>query len=254
MPSYRIGTTSYIYPDDIIPNIYRLKDRVDDVELLLFESDDDANIHSTKDIVELKRLSREFDLTYTPHLPLDLQFGGASKSIRDESVNIAASIIDILSEIDPYCYILHLNITEDDKSDIPVWQKRSGDSIKSMLSRTKCESNSIALENLNYPFEFLEDIIAEYDLSICIDIGHLIIAGNDVEEHLNRYIDSTRVIHLHGVDKERDHVSIRHIDKRLLMGISEILKEKKYGGVLTMEIFSEADFEESLTIVQQYFI
>ncbi|MDY6970061.1 MAG: cobamide remodeling phosphodiesterase CbiR, partial [Spirochaetota bacterium] len=109
-------------------------------------------------------------------------------------------------------------------------------------------------ENLNYPFEFLEDIIAEYDLSICIDIGHLIIGGNDVEEHLNRYIDSTRVIHLHGVDKERDHVSIRHIDKRLLMGISEILKEKKYGGVLTMEIFSEADFEESLTIVQQYFI
>jgi hypothetical protein len=41
---FRLGTSSYIIPDEILPNIQYLKDLVDDVEIVLFESDEYSNI------------------------------------------------------------------------------------------------------------------------------------------------------------------------------------------------------------------
>ena len=42
MPKYpfRLGTTSYIIPADILPNVIYLSDQVQDIELILFEVDD----------------------------------------------------------------------------------------------------------------------------------------------------------------------------------------------------------------------
>ena len=37
---FRIGTTSYIIPADILPNVEYLAPQVDDVELVLFETDE----------------------------------------------------------------------------------------------------------------------------------------------------------------------------------------------------------------------
>ena len=37
--TFRLGSTSYVYPDDILPNVQRLAQAgdVDDIELVLFE-------------------------------------------------------------------------------------------------------------------------------------------------------------------------------------------------------------------------
>ncbi len=42
---FRVGSTSYVYPDDILPNVEQLaaKGDVDDIELILFEVDDGPN-------------------------------------------------------------------------------------------------------------------------------------------------------------------------------------------------------------------
>ena len=40
---FRLGTTSYIIPADILPNVRYLADKVDDIELVLFEADDYSN-------------------------------------------------------------------------------------------------------------------------------------------------------------------------------------------------------------------
>ena len=37
---FRLGTTSYIIPNSILPNVRYLADKVKDIELVLFESDD----------------------------------------------------------------------------------------------------------------------------------------------------------------------------------------------------------------------
>ena len=43
MIPFRLGATSYIIPDDILPNVRFLADKVQDVELVLFEVDDGPN-------------------------------------------------------------------------------------------------------------------------------------------------------------------------------------------------------------------
>ena len=42
-PEFRLGTTSYIIPDEILPNVRFLAGKVQDVELVLFEVDDGQN-------------------------------------------------------------------------------------------------------------------------------------------------------------------------------------------------------------------
>ncbi|NTW10257.1 MAG: sugar phosphate isomerase/epimerase, partial [Chlorobiaceae bacterium] len=54
---FRFGTTSYIIPADIIPNVKFLKEKVDDIELVLFESDEYSNLPSEENIAELVSLA-----------------------------------------------------------------------------------------------------------------------------------------------------------------------------------------------------
>ena len=63
---FRLGTTSYIVPDDILPNVRYLAGKVRDIELILFEVDDGPNnLPSTEVIDELTTIAQENDLTYT---------------------------------------------------------------------------------------------------------------------------------------------------------------------------------------------
>ena len=41
---FRLGTTSYIIPDDILPNVRYLAGKVKDIELVLFDIDEYCNI------------------------------------------------------------------------------------------------------------------------------------------------------------------------------------------------------------------
>ena len=46
---FRLGTTSYIIPDDILPNVTMLAPSIDDIELILFESDEISNYPGQSD-------------------------------------------------------------------------------------------------------------------------------------------------------------------------------------------------------------
>ena len=75
---FRLGTTSYILPDALLPNVRFLADKVRDVELLFFEVDEAQNaLPNPKVFTELEALARAHDLTYTVHLPLALCLGEA---------------------------------------------------------------------------------------------------------------------------------------------------------------------------------
>jgi len=52
---FRLGTTSYILPADLLMNVEFLADRVDDIELVLFESDDMTNLPDAATVRALER-------------------------------------------------------------------------------------------------------------------------------------------------------------------------------------------------------
>jgi hypothetical protein len=68
---FRLGTTSYIIPAELLPNVIYLADKVDDIELVLFESDEISNLPDAATVKILKETAEQSDLTYTIHLPMD---------------------------------------------------------------------------------------------------------------------------------------------------------------------------------------
>ena len=86
---FRLGTTSYIIPADILSNVRYLAGKVRDVELVLFDVDDGMNnLPSPDEIEQLLMIASQTDLTYTVHLPLDLRLA------EGDSIDKARRVID----------------------------------------------------------------------------------------------------------------------------------------------------------------
>jgi len=60
----RLGTTSFIYPDHVLPNVRRLADRVSDVEILFFGVADRSGLPSDDDLARVGEDQKDM----RPHL------------------------------------------------------------------------------------------------------------------------------------------------------------------------------------------
>lgn len=253
---FRLGTTSYIIPENIIPNVEYLCDQVDDIELVLFESDEFSNIPTQKEVEFLAEIASHRRLTYTVHLPLDTQLGCENEPIRIQSVKKCQRVMERMAPLDPFGWVLHLHGDKRGNpptDDIDRWHEQSKRSIINLLE-SGYSSRTICVENLDYSYDLIEDLIEEYDLSVCVDIGHLLLTGNNVEKHLNRWKDRSRIIHLHGVkDGIKDHTDITHLPDGLLQSLGSWLVslDSEEQRVVTLEIFYEEDFMGSIREVEK---
>ncbi|MCK5203629.1 MAG: hypothetical protein KAR15_07150, partial [Desulfobacterales bacterium] len=91
---FKLGTTSFIYPDHYIPNVKMLGPYLDEIELLLFESLPGDALPSKAIIAELSHLAREYGLTYNIHLPTDVSISDEKPEKQQHAVNTVLSVID----------------------------------------------------------------------------------------------------------------------------------------------------------------
>ena len=83
---FRLGTTSYIVPDDLIPNAEYLAGYVQDMQLVLFDlPDGPCNLPAPDDVARLAAIGATRDLTYTVHLIHDL----AAPDAQGHSLSLA---------------------------------------------------------------------------------------------------------------------------------------------------------------------
>lgn len=252
---FRLGTTSYIIPDDILPNVRFLADRVDDVELVLFEVDDGQNnLPGPEVVAELGKIAQGHDLTYTVHLPLDLRLGDGGDEGHASLVK-AYRVIDCVGELDPWAYVLHLDGEDLKASDgtfpggddprVKTWQDHACRALELVADRAG-GTGRLALENLeHYPSELIAPVLDRVSVSRCVDVGHLWLDGEDPVPILEAALPRTRVIHLHGV-AERDHKSLAHVPPEQLGHVVRLLVEREFSGVVTLEVFGREDFESSM--------
>jgi len=250
---FRLGTTSYIIPDDILPNAHYLADKVSDIELILFEVDDGPNnLPSPEVIDELSQIASQHNLTYTVHLPLDLKLG-EDDSKQDKSLVKAKRVIDCTRGLNPWAYVLHLDgrsiRTSSDVEAIKRWQDQSVRALE-ITAQWAGGANKLAVENLEtYPLDFIQPVLDRIPVSRCVDIGHLWLDGHDPIPYLRSALACTRVIHIHGI-AERDHRSLAFMPQEKVRAVWDELNRSKYEGVLTLEIFSEEDFFSSLEVIK----
>jgi sugar phosphate isomerase/epimerase len=249
---FRLGTTSYIIPADILPNARYLAGKVRDIELILFEVDEGPNNLPTPEVIdELSQIAGEYDLTYTVHLPLDLKLG-EDGSERDQSLVEAKRVIDCTRALDPWAYVLHLDgksvRASTDKTLIKHWQDYSVRALE-IAAGWAGSAEKLAVENLEtYPLDFIQPVLERIPVSRCVDIGHLWLDGHDPIPYLRAARSRTRVIHMHGI-AERDHRSLAFLPEEKVQAVWKELIHMNYTGVLTLEIFSEEDFNSSLEVI-----
>jgi sugar phosphate isomerase/epimerase len=251
---FRLGTTSYIIPDDILPNARYLAGKVRDIELILFEVDDGPNNLPSPDVIEeLKHIAHDHDMTFTVHLPLDLKLGDDGNE-RDVSLVKAKRVIDCVRELNPWAYVLHLDgksvRTSTDANAIKRWQDHSMRALE-IVSEWAGGAEKLAVENLEtYPLGFIQPVLERIPVSRCVDIGHLWLDGHNPIPYLQAALPRTRVIHIHGL-AERDHKSLANMPVEKVRAVWDELVRAKYAGVLTLEIFSEEDFLSSMEVIER---
>jgi sugar phosphate isomerase/epimerase len=250
-----LGTTSYILPDDLVPNVTFLADRVDDVELVLFESDEVSNLPDADVIESLAILACEYDLTYTVHLPLDIDLGSCEASVRRRSLEKCRKVIHLTQGLHPFAYVLHLYgcpSSRESAVDLSSWTAALDESIAQLLDEGPAP-DAFCVETLAYPYEHVWDLVQRHGLSVCLDVGHILLNGYDLLAYLETYLTRCRVMHLHGIREGRDHCDIGGLsDSTLKVILNELQATAAPERVLTLEVFNLPDFERSLDILRNF--
>jgi len=257
---FRLGTTSFIVPDHIIPNVIKLGPFFDEIELLVFESDPPDVLPSEEDVKTLLSLSRDLNLTYNIHLPTDVSLSDESAQKRQVAADTLLSIIDRFAPLNPSTYTLHLDMPQDIRQDMEnkkkmgAWVNTTRNGLNALLSGID-DPGIISIETLDYPFRYVEPLINEFHLSVCVDVGHQIRYGHDLLQTFNSHKSRSPIIHLHGVDcsgvKKRDHKALDALSEDEIRKIKKVLET--FTGVVSLEVFDLENLNRSLLVLSRYF-
>ena len=243
--SFKLGTTSFIYPDLYIPNVKMLGPYLDEIELLMFESTWPDSLPAESDIEALRRLGEDLKLTYNIHLPTDVSLADEDAAARNRAAETLNKFILRTAPLNPSAYALHIPFTP--IPDINIWQDRVAGSLNKLLPSID-NTRRVAVETLDYPFEKIKPFIKQFDLSVCMDIGHLIIHKVDINLFFEEYADRIPLIHLHGVRNGKDHIALDSLSSEHIVSIVNILKDFK--GVVSLEVFSYKHLMPSLAFLE----
>ena len=248
---FKLATTSFIYPEQYVPNVDLLGPFLDEIEILFFESPGNFDLSLKAEIKELKNLAEHHGITYNVHLPLDVSISATETVSRQKAVDEIQKVIKLTTELLPSTYTLHLPCPRSltTAQAIKDWQLCASKGLE-MLLATGFDSQKLSIETLEYPFEWAAPLIEDFDLSVCIDLGHLIVNGFDVASTINRYASKATIIHLHGASGGKDHLPLNALSQRNWEIIGSFILWFK--GVVSLEVFSFEYLEQSLTFLDAY--
>ncbi|HET6491228.1 MAG TPA: cobamide remodeling phosphodiesterase CbiR [Syntrophales bacterium] len=250
---FRLGTTSFILFDDYLPNVRHLAPMVDDIELLFTDPSDGA-LPDLAAMQEIRRIADRSSLSFTIHLPYDRDLGASDDAARMEAVWDLVHVIERSRTLNPFAWILHPFCEwQHFGSDGPPgdWMDRFSASIDFLLEKG-IPPGRLCLENLRPAFNPLESLVATKGLSVCLDVGHIVIYGHDLDDFLKRYGSRIRVLHLHGIRDGRDHCSLAWLDPQVLETLMAFLHNGRAQRIVTLEVLGQADLDESLRVMSLY--
>ncbi len=214
------GTTSYVLPADLLPNVRLLAPFVDDIELILFEGEE-SNLPTGADVREMGRLAGDGGCGFTVHLPLDVGIGELDADVRRRAQETCLRVIALTLPLEPHAFVVHpelplvyhpaLGDDPEPLDELPAdvhtaWQEALGESLGLFASETG--PFPLALENLQFDYGWVRPLLEEHDLGVTMDVGHLLMSGGAVAAHVAEFGERLTVVHLHGIIDGRDHQEI----------------------------------------------
>ncbi len=214
-------------------------------------------------IQELVTLREECGLRYSVHLPLSIGLASPNPALRQASLDTLEEVFALCAPLEAEAWVLHVTpLLEIERSIVnrerAVEQRDramadASSALAELLGRVAVPSRRIAVENLSYPFEFVDELLERHDLGVCFDVGHLLLRGGDPAAFVRRYADRLVHVHLHDVVDGLDHRPLGEPAGTLdVRGLWQALEEAGYQGLVTLEVFEDAHIAQSLATVQPF--
>lgn len=247
---FRVGCPSFVYSADILPNVKLLAPLVDDVEIILFESDSRSKYPDKQVIEELRLIAKTHNITYTIHLPIDKNAGSSNHIEQQSLLGEIEYIINLVKPLNPYGYILHLQGIDfsSDKKAQNIWSRACYEFCKKLVLIPNINPKLICIENYNYPIKWHLEFVNHFGFSICLDVGHMWLYNQNWYEIIKNNISNTRVLHIHGVCDGKDHYSMKYSKIEDVEKMMMVLKNE-FKGVCTVEVFNKGKLFESLRVI-----
>ncbi|MCK9293649.1 MAG: TIM barrel protein [Desulfobulbaceae bacterium] len=245
---WRIGATSFVIPAGIEENVRYLAGRVDDIQLLFFESPGHCRLPQQIDVNLLQGLAQEHDLSYTVHLPSDIQPGSSEEGLRQAAVDEIVRLMAGLAPLQPLCYDLHLALQPGLARD--PWLGNIDDFLGRLKKDLGRERALVAIENINYPFNEVRPLVREHGFALCADIGHGLFYGEE-PDRLFADIPRAAHIHYHGIRDGRDHQALGPEQQACSNRLGQVLHAAGFTGVVTLEVYRSAELQASLKHIEE---
>lgn len=168
--------------------------------------------------------------------------------MRVHAVKTIGRFIEACAALWPTSLTLHVPLEENrfDRAARRRWETAVKSSFSELLSGG-LEGKRLAIETLAYPFGYVEPLIAEFDLAVCIDFSHLALSGQDLGAVFGRKVGRTAIVHLHGFDGDRDHLACA--DPGLVENMVRWIEP--FTRSVSLKVFSYAALKSSLEILDK---
>lgn len=244
---FSLTVPSYLYPATIELNVRMLRDRVDEMELLLFESIEESSLPTPSEVETIRALGAETGLRFDVHLPLDIDIASPVPSLLDRSLRTVMRIVELTEPLRPDSLTLH--VLRSGGEDVARWRQRVGEA----LGQLPAPRSRFCVETLGWDLRDIDDILRALGLSVCIDVGHLLLKGRTVASFLEAFSDRISMVHLHGVQGGKDHRSLSHLDPVTRAAVSDWVRTTRYRRSLSLEVFGLEQYTESLPLLLSMF-
>lgn len=224
-------------------------------------------------IAALAALKVREDLTYTVHLPLwSVEPSTPLRPVREGSVQAILDVIEATYPLAPEVYVLHATgalAAEFSTMRLPgqsralilrQFQAAAMESLHTLLTTTGLPSRQLAIETIEFPFDLTLEMAQAFDLSICLDVGH-VLSGFSGPLSLDEVLDASAPrlaeVHLHdaplppptGVVYGRDHQALGQGDLDVA-GFLDRLNDLGFAGPVIFEL-TVPEAQASLELVRE---
>jgi sugar phosphate isomerase/epimerase len=170
-------------------------------------------IFSPESIEKLLKTKEDIGVDYTIHLPLwSVEPSTPLESVRLGSVQAIIDAIKTTAPLEPEVFVLHATgslAAEFYRMSMPTLAKNyvmgqflysARKSLEVILSKTDVPSSKLAIETIEFPFDSTLTLAKEFDLSICLDTGHVLVGFSgpvDLFDVLDAASPNLAEVHLH---------------------------------------------------------
>ena len=235
LPGRAVAAPSWVFPGSLAENCRFLAGKVDEAGLLFFESAA-ALAYGPED---LPAWLSDLPLSYHLHLPADLPMHAP-----EEAAAICLALFQKTAFLGPLKGVLHPPPAERLAAFVNAFARLGGDPKTLLLENTR-ENDLLCLEA----------VIEEYDLPICLDMGHVLLYGQCALLERPGLLRRAGMIHAsapgRGAEEGR-HLPLTALSLEEAALAGRMLRAVPKDAVIMLECFSWPHIEASLPLARQW--